>query len=42
MCGKSDKSSLKKLAQKEYKQKHNIARIAHLELSLKNFGLVGE
>ena len=42
MCGESDKSSLKKLAQKEYKQKHNIARIAHLELSLKNFGLVGE
>ena len=48
MCGERDESithliaKCKKLAQKEYKQRHdNIARIVHLELCQK-FGLVGE
>ena len=48
MCGERDESIIhliakcKKLAQKEYKQRHdNIARIVHLELCQK-FGLVGE
>ena len=48
VCGKRDESSghliaeCKKLAQKEYKQRHdNIARILHLELCQK-FCLVGE
>ena len=46
MCGERDESithliaECKKLAQKEYKQRHdNIARIVHLELC-QNFGLV--
>ena len=47
MCGERDESithliaECKKLAQKEYKQRHNIGRIVHLELSQK-FDLVGE
>ena len=48
MCGERDESIIhliakcKKLAQKEYKQRHdNIARIVHLELCQK-FGLVGK
>ena len=48
MCGERDESinhliaKCKKLAQKEYKQRHdNIARIVHVELCEK-FGLVGE
>ena len=48
MCGERDESithliaECKKLAQKEYKQRHdNIARIVHLELCQK-FGLVDE
>ena len=48
MCGERDESithliaECKKLAQKEYKQRHdNIVRIVHLELCQK-FGLVGE
>ena len=48
MCGERDKSithliaECKKLAKKEYKERHdNIARIVHLELCQK-FGLVGE
>ena len=48
MCGERDESinhliaESKKLAQKEYKQRHDtIARIAHVELCEK-FGLVGE
>ena len=48
MCGKRDESithliaECKKLAQKEYKQRHdNIRRIVHLELCQK-FGLVCE
>ena len=48
MCGERDESithliaECKKLAQKEYKQRHdNIARIVHLELCQK-LGFVGE
>ena len=48
MCGERPEpithlvAKCKKLAQKEYKQRHgNIARIVHLELCQK-FGLVGE
>ena len=48
MCGKRNESithfigERKKLAQKEYKERHdNIARIVHLELWQK-IGLVGE
>ena len=48
MCEERDESithliaESKKLAQKEYKQRHdNIARIVHLELC-QNFGLVGK
>ena len=48
MCWERDESithmiaEFKKLAQKEYKQRHdNVARIAHLDLCQK-FGLVGE
>ena len=47
MCGERDESiahlmaECKNLAQKDYKQRHNIARIVHLELCQK-FGLVGE
>ena len=47
MCGERDESithliaECKNLAQKDYKQIHNIARIVHLELCQK-FGLVGK
>ena len=48
ICGERDESithlsaECKKLAQKEYKQRHdNTARIVHLELCQK-FGLIGE
>ena len=48
MSGERDESIIqliaqcKKLAQKEYKEKHdNVARIVHLELCQK-FGLVGK